>query len=565
MWNMNLKRVFSLLVTLLISSQISAFAMPSNNDEYAYEHIRDYWLSRIDICKEARDYSCIVKNASNFIVNYPEDRKIEWVKEILNQYSPFEWDFQIGHYESFYDDIFTIDSDNIIVNKGRRECLTGRISSSLQVFDRSTGDSLWKREMFSWYVTENRFEENTLVVDGLEKCHWINIHTGEIDWTFEPENGYWYSGSVVSGDDVFITTESKPEQKGKLYCIDYSTHIQKWVSESNNVNEFFYILKITDDKVFVYYDVSDNGINDDELSLYPKQQIQVVSRETGKVLWKSEVIEHFDILNGLFLDDMFVITKQSDEPRIECETTNVQYENEELMDYEEPMLYDESCFYTTLLAYDTQNGKKKWTFDNEYLYNLLYNSVEDSILVSSSNEVKKLNKQTGEELWKKYYKGYLDDEYILFDKEIYFISDNTVYALNSVTGKQLWEMKTDGEYYCKNPLNISNDILYVCKENAVYAVNRISGAITWEYNKPNSSRKPILFYKSLVLITGDNNLDVIDEDSGEKKWDFRVENLYLAKALLSREKVLLALCGVNGCRMFVLDIDKGINMSKEVN
>lgn len=386
--------------------------------EAAKFNIRDALLARIDICEEAEDVSCVVNTATEFIVDYPGDSKIEFVKNILKQLSPFEWDFHIGSYDWSYDAVFTVDSDDIIINKGRRDCLTGRITSFLQVYDRYTGNSLWKKHMFSGYIEQDRVSKGTLVFDALNKCHWINILTGEINWTFEPEDGYWYWGSFVEGEDVFLTAKSSKQQNGRIYCIDYSTHRIKWIYDLTNVENIFNIIEVLNDKALIYQDIREERSGDDEISFletqYTKEQIRAVSRVTGEVLWETEELHRIDIRDGIFLEDVFVVPQQHEVSESDCEEIKERYPDEEVKDgetdedtesilqsLEQTNQFNERCFKTTLNAYDTHNGKMMWVFETGYLYKLL--NGDDGIIVISQGAIQKLSKETGEELLKKEY------------------------------------------------------------------------------------------------------------------------------------------------------------------
>ena len=202
----------------------------------------------------------------------------------------------------------------------------------------------------------------------------------------------------------------------------------------------------------------------------------------------------------------------------------------------------DSNFY----AVDIIDGKKRWSYDSQSPIRSKAIIFEENVYFKSGNSIYALNKNNGKEIWSfKDFEKNANDKFDNWDyhsgkpaidkSTIYFGLDNGILiGLDLETGIIKSKFATIDSAAIKCGLVIENGILYCADWNGkVYAFDLANEKRIWMYETYKEKlydtfgqiNTEIIIYKDLLIFGGRNpELQIIDKNSGKKKWSYIEKN-----------------------------------------
>lgn len=180
-----------------------------------------------------------------------------------------------------------------------------------------------------------------------------------------------------------------------------------------------------------------------------------------------------------------------------------------------------------LKAYDSRDGKLKWTFrSNGAIFSTPAASAGNIVFGSADGSIYCLNAAKGNKRW-----AYKTNAAVLgcplVNGDTVFIggSDHHYRAISLSTGKLIWDFDGLQGPVVSKPLLQDDKLIFGAWDRNLYAVSRTNGKLIWKWNNGSTVRNfspascvPVYADGLIYIVAPDRYITAIDAASGETVW-----------------------------------------------
>lgn len=283
--------------------------------------------------------------------------------------------------------------------------------------------------------------------------------TGQVKWTYAPQEGVWNRGFSAYGEQVFVCIEG-----GKMVALNRADGKHQWTADLGiNCQRRAHF---ADDAIFVSTTFVGPGLPADPLT---GAKLFSINRADGKINWSYTTEEYLLQTATSYGDTVYVAGSYSD-PSYTAEEGG-------------PARYH---------ALDKATGQHKWTHVSiEGTPKALYATKDILNFVAYQDFIYGLDTATGDVVWKRDSENWVPS-ITGYGDMIYFGSATTyVHAWSIHDGKELWRYNIPGrpfDYLLIKPIVDGDKLLFMSQRGFVYAVDRLKGEQLWTYPTGMNSR-----------------------------------------------------------------------------
>ncbi len=212
-------------------------------------------------------------------------------------------------------------------------------------------------------------------------------------------------------------------------------------------------------------------------------------------------------------------------------------------------IHDSSLYFAVTSGFtyslDRKTGKLRWKHEEQdaSIYPAAFGQKNSMFMTNFDGRLYSIDRVSGRELWRVKTPGVFkaDTEPILSDDTVFFGNRNgMLYAIDAHTGETKWTFQTKSVDISRfnsqeillhfGRFSVDEERVYInsSTENALIALDKKNGRLVWRFdNYGFSFQKPMVFAKSVAIMSDKGMYYILDKTSGKKLYEAHIESRFI--------------------------------------